>query len=107
MATHRAVFVQCRFTRGGFGHERIFWIPTPDGSGEYRGLAFIGYCYNRNRNPIAAEEPPPGESVKGFVVARRIKELDGGLVTVQVPDGELCDIDSSIIEETKDVPVGS
>ena len=107
MTSNRRVFVQCRFTRGGFGHERVFWIPTPDGQGEYRGLAYIAYCYRSNRKPLSPDEPPPGESINGLIIGRWISESDDGIVTIQVPDGELCEVSSSIIQEGKDVPVGS
>jgi len=106
MVMAKEVFVKCRFTRGGFGHDRVFWIPTPDNSGEYRGVAFIGYCFRRDRTPLRPEEPPPGQSLDGLVVARVVRVTDG-VLTVQVPDGELCDIDPSIVEDPKDVLVGS
>jgi hypothetical protein len=103
----QTVWVNCRFTRGGFAHERVFWIRTPDGRGEYRGLSYIGYCFRADRTPLPEEEPRPGESIDGLVTARVLKVLGGGRLTVQVPDGELCDIDASIVEEQRNVPVGS
>lgn len=106
MITQRTVFVRCRFTRGGFAHERIFYIPTPDGNGEYRGLAFINYCYKSAKKRLLEGEPPAGESIEGLLVGRLISEEDS-IATIQVPDGELCDVSTNAIQEYRDVPVGS
>jgi hypothetical protein len=58
MSTNRTVLVHCRFTRGGFAHERVFWIAAP-GGGEYRGLADVGYCLKTDRRQLVEGEPPP------------------------------------------------
>lgn len=96
MRNDTTVHVRCRFTRGGFAHERVFWIATPDRSGWYRGLAYIDYCFSPDRTPLPGGEMLPGSSVDGFVTARVIG-LAGNRVTVQVPDGELCDVDASLV----------
>jgi len=100
MATYRNVLIACEFGRGGFSHERVFLIPTPDGAGVYRGLAYIDYCFLPNRGQLPPGEPPIGTRCKGLVSGRIIRENPkDGLFTVQVPDGELCDVDPSIIQE--------
>ena len=100
MATYRKVHVRCKFGRGGFAHERVFWIDAP-GGGSYRGLAYIDYCHSTDGSPLSGGEPPIGQLCQGLVVAKIIDEPSSAPCTIQVPDGELCDIDPSIIEEIK------
>lgn len=107
MSAFRTVYVRCEFTRGGFAHERIFSIPAPDRGGVYRGVAYIAYCHRLDQTQLPEEEPPAGQKMTGLVAARVIEEKEDGRLTVQVPDGELCDIEASIVEGPTHVPVGS
>ena len=101
--------VQCVFTRGPFPHERAFWITDPSGNGYYRGLAYIGYCFAIDGvTQLPDDEPPHGSKIEGRLVVRVLEKASGGLVTVEVPSGETCDIrQSQLIEVAPYVPVGS
>jgi hypothetical protein len=99
MSTYRKVFVRCRFARGGFSHERTFLIQAPSG-GYYRGIAYIGYCRIPDGTPLPSSEPPEGETVEGLLEARVVDTSDEGqTLTVNVPDGGVCDIAATLIDE--------
>lgn len=100
--------VRCFFARGGFAHERAFWIPAPGGEGYYTGTAYIAYCFAESGEPLPNDEPRPGETVPGAMSARIVVERDdAGRVLVAVPDGGVCSIDPSILTRAsqRNVPV--
>lgn len=105
MEVGTTVRVPCTLSRGGFAHERVFWIASPHG-GRYRGVAFVKYCLQQDGSRLPDGEPPLGSTVDGYVEARVTARI-GGLLTIQVPDGELCDIDPAILKDFGHVLVGS
>lgn len=105
MASQKTVQVRCRFARAGFSHERKFMIDAPSG-GFYTGTAYIGHCFKDDGSALPDEEPPPGEIMEGLIEARIVKR-DGDTVAISVPDGEVCDVSASLIQDPRNVLVES
>lgn len=97
MADNPMALVKCQFSRGGFEHERTFTIQSPSG-GFYTGIAYIKYCRRWDGRPLELDEPPPGEMMDGYVKAR-VLNRSGGLATILVPDGDVCDINQDLLQE--------
>ena len=99
------VLLRCRFSRGGFDHERKFLLDAPRG-GRYTGIAFIEYCFDQHGHPLPTDEPPHGSVIPGLLAARVIQRL-GAILTVSVPDGEICDVGVELLVERTGVLVES
>ena len=96
MDTNQVVYVRCTFIRGGFSSERIFVIRFQGGA-ESRGVAPAHYCFTRDGRPIG-DAPASGNTVDGFVPGVIIERLHDGTPRVQLPDGDIYDLDDSLIQ---------
>lgn len=107
MEGEKVVFVRCDFRRGGFPSERVFVLHQSERR-ELRGTAPVQYCYTADRRPLG-DEPAHGETVAGLVVGL---EIPGTAPRVYLPDGNVYDLDASLIMPVprggvENVPVGA
>ena len=110
MINGKEIALSCTIRAGGFSGERIVQVRLADGT-EYQGLAPEHYCWDKDRHALALDQPAPGESMPGFVAARRLKNWPSGKTVVTTPDGEVFAVANDIISDrpaaeiTSNVPV--
>jgi hypothetical protein len=100
-------YIACQIERGAFTNERTFEVPlsanvTYEGSsdGKLVGTAHFDYLRDKNKKPLGDEEPSYGETIEGFVVCRRIRELGKGFLLVELPSADVIHVaESSLIQE--------
>jgi len=102
MDTNQVVHVRCTFLRGGFPSERVFVIRF-EGGAECRGVSPAHYCFDQDGRPIG-EAPASGNSVDGFVPGIIVDRLGDGTARVQLPDGDIYELDDDLI---RPIPAGS
>jgi hypothetical protein len=88
------VFIPCTFKRGGFPSERVFIIHTR--GGEFVGVADVQYCYQEDGSPLG-DEPPEGQEIEGRLLGLVVRTLTDTAVRLHLPDGEVYDIDRTMI----------
>ena len=68
------------------------------------------YCYTRNGQPLGLEQPIPGKTAEGKVLARVLRPEEKA-VTLSLPDGAVLTVPAEHVSEAKgvspDVPVKS
>ena len=110
MSKASPVVLPCEIEMGGFSGERYFKINLVGGK-VYESVASYLHFLNKSKQRLESSEPPAGESIEGFVVARIIGKTSGGTV-VEIPDGEALLVPKSVLisrprEKDAHVPVGS
>jgi hypothetical protein len=88
------VFIPCMFKRGGFPSERVFIIHAR--GGELVGVADAQYCFHRDGRPLG-DEPPEGQEIAGRLLGLVVRMLTDTAVRVHLPDGEVYDLDRTLI----------
>lgn len=101
MPAEEIVLVKCRFSRGGFPAERVFHIQGSQG-GIFSGIAPVDYCYSQDRTPLRGDIPR-GEKVDGLLAGVTLGTKNGDeALRVYLPNSEVYDIDSDLIESQGD-----
>jgi hypothetical protein len=95
MQNENVVFVKCKLGRGGFPTERMFFIDSPRG-GVYTGVAPARYCYTADKSPLDVE-PARGQKVDGYLMGITLGNDEP--VRVYLPDNNIYEIDSALLEE--------
>ena len=90
-------YIACTIEHGAFTKERVFDIQlsekirTYDGTigGKLVGTAHTDHLRDRYKQRLQEDEPGFGNSVEGFVLCRKLRELDEGWVIVEVPSADV------------------
>ena len=90
-------YIACMIEHGAFTKERVFEIQLSDkiraydgtGAGRLVGTAHTDHLCDQNKNRLAEDQPGFGNSIKGFVRCRKLRELDEGWVIVEVPSADV------------------
>ena len=88
--------IACTIEHGAFARERVFGIQlsekirTHDGTtvGNLVGTAHPDHLRDRHKQRLQEDEPGAGNSVEGFVLCRKLREMDEGWVIVEVPSAD-------------------
>lgn len=89
--------IACKIEHGAFTNERVFEIELSDkimtyeeGSvGKLIGTAHTDHLRDQNRDGLREDEPGYGNSIDGFVLCRKLRELTEGWVIVEVPSADV------------------
>jgi hypothetical protein len=103
----KVVLVECRLSRASFPTMCFFRVQSV--AGEFHGVVPIEYCYTADRQRVN-KELPAGQTIDGLLVGVEWKRTLEGVVQVELPDGELYDIPSELVQrvgEPSGVPVQS
>ncbi len=95
------VFLPCKLTLSGFSSERVFRITQADDS-VYVGAAPVHYCWTEDGKRLGEGEPAHEESLAGLVQGLVIAN-GGERAKVQIPDGELIQVWTSIYKRRPEV----
>lgn len=82
-------FIPCTIEQGGFSSERAFEIRTADGGKLLVGTANFEYLRNAKREELDEDTPGYGEKLSGYVMCRKVREIDEANVLVEVPSSDL------------------
>ena len=82
-------FIECKIERGGFSSERVFEISLA--GKKIRGLSYVDFVCKEDGEPLG-DEPPPGESIAGYVQCRVIRATTKDRVLIELPSTELVDV---------------
>ncbi len=95
MAVHeQVVFVKCRLSRGSVPTQCLFRVTTI--AGDFHGVAPLHYCYSPDRKQLD-KELPRGKEVEGLAAGIAWDRPYGGIVRVELPDGELYDVSDELV----------
>ena len=89
--------IACTIEHGAFTEERVFEIQLSDkikaseggDTGKLVGTAHTDHLRDQDRNRLQEDQPGYGNSIKGFVLCRKLRELAGGWVIVEVPSADV------------------
>ncbi len=89
-------YIACRIERGAFTNERTFQIRLSpnvryrgENEGQLVGTAHVDHLYNAQRRRLSVDEPAYGETIDGYVLCRKIRELPNGRLLVEVPSADV------------------
>jgi hypothetical protein len=81
-------WIPCKIENSGFSGERRFEVDLPDG-GRAVGTAPVQYLRTADRRGIEDGNPTYGETIKGFVQCRVIREVNSNDVLVEFPSSDV------------------
>jgi len=91
-------YITCTIERGAFTNERVFEIELSDTvktydegevSGKLVGTAHASHLRNDRRQSLAEDQPVYGETINGFVLCRKLREVRDGWVIAEVPSADV------------------
>lgn len=90
-------YIACSIERGAFSSERVFEIQlsqrikTYEGetSGKLVGTAHADHLRDSSRQALAEDQPEYAETIDGFVLCRKLKELGSGWIIAEVPSADV------------------
>lgn len=90
-------YIACTIEHGAFTNERVFEIELSskikaydgDESGKLVGTAHTDHLRDQDKAPLGEDQPGFGRTISGFVLCRKLKELGGGWVIVEVPSADV------------------
>jgi hypothetical protein len=89
--------IPCSIERGGFTSERTFEIAAPVGR-RVVGTAFVEHLFDANRRPLGEHTPESGQSIRGFVKCRVIRQTDEETALIEVPGAEVIPVPSGELQ---------
>ena len=97
MPRNQEVALRCQIKAGGFSQERIAEVALA-GGGKHTVLAPRHYCWTQDKRPLGIDEPAAGQTINGWVAARRLGGRPGEPVVVTTPDGDVFEVSHEIVE---------
>jgi len=90
-------YIACTIEHGGFTNERVFEIELSDKikmfdgehAGKLVGTAHTDHLRDRDRAPLHEDQPGYGNTIEGFVLCRKLRDLSGGWAIVEVPSADV------------------
>src|SRR5262245_39198683 len=79
--------IECEISAGAFSQECVIEFDLATGE-KHIATAPRHYCYTPKGQPLTPGQPAPGQSIKGQVAARVIREEGEGILA-SIPDGEV------------------
>jgi hypothetical protein len=91
------VAISCEIMRGGFSSERVFSISTDEYS--LLGAAPLVYLFDSEWKPLPDDQPPPGDKIVGFILAKVLDDKEPGKVTLSLPSGDVVTVPDEMIRQ--------
>ena len=88
------VALPCKLSPGVFSGEREFSVQLANGEW-YTSFAPRQFCWNNSGQLVTTHEPP--NCTDGMIAGKIVDYLADDQVFVEVPDGEVVSVDTSII----------
>ncbi len=101
-------YIACTIEHGAFTNERVFEIELGDkiktyageAAGRLVGTAHTDHLRDEKKAPLHEDEPGYGTTIEGYVLCRKLKELPGGWVIVEVPSADVIHVSEDFLIPT-------
>jgi len=92
----KSYYIVCRIERGAFTTERTFEIELSERirygkavEGRLVGTAHLSHLRDAQKQALTEDDPAYGETIKGYVQCRAIRDLPDESVVVEVPSADV------------------
>ncbi len=102
-------YIACTIEHGAFTNERVFEIALSDkikthngedDSGKLVGTAHTDHLRDADENPLQEDQPGYGNTIEGFVLCHKLKELSNGWAIVEVPSADVIHVSGDSLVST-------
>ena len=102
-------YIECAIERGAFTNERTFSLELSsrltylgEREGHLVGTAHIEHLRDSRKKRLSPDEPSYGDTIKGFVLCRTVRELGGEWVVVEVPSADIIHVSRESLVSAED-----